>query len=330
MVKKGVSRYLSITGSKESNEIVSYFPISLVWIEGFVRRILSGEEARSVRLGVAVQDHKGEDGFEFTASETILLEKDQGLNWRGTKPWGQIRSGVFSKDKVHEKPRAAWTCEEVCEYVIKPLCMDLRVPYNYILKKSNPTCVSKIEFVGGTFVSYARRMKFTFLVESIRNYFNNVSDPFVWLDIFCANQPKLTEPIVDEDEIKELNDRLLTEGLHTAIAKFENRIIIFDSWQQPMVMQRAWCVWEIYGVQKSGTFIDIATSKSVEDEYLTEGIYDVDTMLNSLSKLDIRHAMCHNADDLETIFGAITTNSSFAEVCTLLVQGVIIIQFEGE
>ena len=77
--------------------------------------------------------------------------------------------------------------------------MKIKAYYTDFLQQANPALVRKEDFNHGTFVSYARRTTFE-LVNALYNYFEN--EPlidrytvFIWMDNFCANQPKLTGPL---------------------------------------------------------------------------------------------------------------------------------------
>ena len=148
-----------------------------------------------------------------------------------SRPYGDVRTGEIAKSVVSPKPRKEWNTEDVAEYIIKQACLADQCTFLEVIEKPSKN-VSRSEYKG-TFVSQAHRCPFADLVDALQHCYTlkkaDIADQYVWLDIFSANQPKLTARNV-EPAVREENERQLTEGLHIAIANFEQRVMCMDKW----------------------------------------------------------------------------------------------------
>lgn len=312
-----MSNYLRASLSEKTNEIVSFKPLSFQWVQGFRDSVLAEEEAAGVEIYVAQEDCNGGKGFDVKKGESVLKVAAAGKKLQVSRPHGAVRAGSLPAKKLRLKPRAEWTCADVCDYVIKPQCMDIESYYTDLLVQKDPSLVRERDFQDGVFVSYARQMRFNDLVDALANLFGNVSSSgvYVWIDLFCANQPKLDEAVTAK-KILDLRYGVLSKGLHHAVGKLDRQVVVFDSWKDPSVLKRAWCVWEIFGVALAHQEIEIAMPEREETAYL-QAIQNIKTfgdVVKSVVAIDVKSAKCYNKKDLEIIHEAISQQSSFAEV----------------
>ena len=205
-----------------------------------------------------------------------------------------------------------WSTEDVAEYVIKRACMKDQCTYLEMIEKPEKN-VSKKNYKG-TFVSQARRCRFADLVGSLEYFYTlkmaDIVEQYVWLDIFSANQPKLTARNV-EPAVRKENERQLTEGLHISIANFKQRVMFMDKWDGAAPLKRAWCVWEIFGVAKAKKPLEIALPESEYDRFIVTLKEDYDSIITKTSAVDVEKAQCFNPADLKAIHKAIREESSF-------------------
>ena len=262
------TNYMRVSLSEKSNRIVSYKAIRLTWVQQFLRDVLSSKRGKNVTLYTAVESSNSNSpgNLRFQVG-TTLLRVGAGSRTGTVKvrlPWGEIKEGDVLESKLRLKPRKEWSCEDVCEYIVKPSCVKRNTHFNTLLREEDKEVVCENDFEAGTFVSYARKTTFVDLVEALTRHFGSQRDnAFIWMDLFCANQLELTKPAVEGD-VKELYEGLLTKGLHHAIARFPSRVIVFDAWSDPAVLKRAWCVWEVFGAARDETELEIAMTS---DEY---------------------------------------------------------------
>ena len=93
-------------------------------------------------------------------------------------------------------------------------------------------------------------------------------------------------------------------------------MIVFDSWQDPRTLKRAWCVWEILGVALAKQEIEIALTEQQARGYIS-AIKSSDSfgeVVQSLVAIDVAKAECSSEKDLKIIHDAIKRGSSFSEV----------------
>ena len=303
--------------TKKNATVVDYRSVNLAWLVDFKDKVFAKELFPEIDLVLAQKDFKSEaSGFYFRKGDTLCVE-DTKFRFFGrtsyvvTKPYGNVRKGEVSRSFVKPKGREEWTTEDVAEYVIKRACEKEECTYLELIQPH--ANVSTREYQG-TFVSHARKCLFADLVGSLEHFYqlqkDDLSNRFVWLDIFSANQPKLTARNV-EPAVRKENERQLTEGLHVAIAKFEQRVMFMDKWDAATPLTRAWCVWEIFGVAKAKKQLEIALPESEYDRFILTLKTDYNSIILKTCAVDVEKAQCFNPVDLEAIHNAIRAQSSF-------------------
>ena len=310
---------------KKQIKVVDYRSVNLAWLIDFKDRVFSKALAPEIKLVVAQGDVGTGSQSEIHKGDTLCVTGETATTYTVSRPYGDVRTGEVAKSAVELKPRYAWSTEDVAEYVIKRACLVDQCTYLELIEKPKEN-VSKKEYKG-TFVSQARCCRFADLVGALEYFYTlkkaDIADQYVWLDIFSANQPKLTARNV-EPAVRKESERQLTEGLHIAIANFEQRVMFMDKWDNAASLTRAWCVWEIFGVVKAKKPLEIALPKSEYDRYISFMVEDFFNVTTKLSKLDVEKAECFSEQDLQMIQSAIRKVSSYAEV-----NGVVMSQLRA-
>ena len=300
---------------KKQIKVVDYRSVNLAWLVAFKDRVFNKELAPEIELVVAREDIGFGSQFEIHEGDTFCVTGETATAYTVSRPYGDARTGEVVKSIVKPKPREDWSTEDVAEYVIKRACLADQCTYLEVIEQPKKN-VSRNEY-RGTFVSQARRCRFADLVGALHHFYTlkqaKIADQYVWLDIFSANQPKLTACNV-EPAVRKENERQLTEGLHIAIANFEQRVMFMDKWDRAAPLTRAWCVWEIFGVAKAKKQLEIALPESEYDRYISFMIRDFFNVKTKLSKIEVEKAECFSEQDLQMIQGAIRKESSYAQV----------------
>ncbi|CAK9114164.1 Kinesin light chain 1, partial [Durusdinium trenchii] len=276
----------------ESKRIVRFQGVALVFLSKVRDDVHSGRAASGLELVVAEEDLSD----AVKAGATIRRE--------GANPDGSFFGEVayvdgaveFLDAQVRPKARADWTTEDVAEQHVLPQTFRQRA---FMLDKIPQALVGPL--FKGVFVSQARQCRFGDLVAALEHHFRG-QDPakvFVWLDVFSANQPLLTNP--DEelpDDVVAQRDSLLTSGLHEAIQRFDERLIFFDKWDDPAPLRRSWCVWEILGAL-SGEHRDLRPvfAPGQDDAFLEVLLDDADKVTQAVADIDTRKATCFKKED---------------------------------
>ena len=293
-------------------KVVDYRSVNLAWLIDFKNRVFSKILAPEIELVVAGEDVATGSHFEVHERDTLCVTGETATAYMVSRPYGDVRTGEIAKSTVAPKPREEWSTEDVAEYVIKRACMEDQCTYLEIIEQPKKN-VSKTAYKGA-FVSQARRCRFADLVGALQHFYTlkqaELADQFVWLDIFCANQPKLTARNV-EPAVRKENERQLAEGLHIAIADFDERVMFMDKWDGATPLTRAWCVWEIFGVAKAKKQLEIALPESEYDRFIVTLKEDYDSIITKTSSVDVEKAECFSPIDLAAIHSAIRQASSF-------------------
>lgn len=302
-------------------KIVDYRSISLQWLMKFRDELMEGTTIASEVVLVVATEDIGTGSFFVEKGETLLVEENvvEDPTLTVSRPYGIVRKGDVSKQSVVLKSRNDWTTEDVCEYVVKHACMRQRWTY---LEKMPSKFVSGEEHKGA-FVSHARKCKFNDLVSALTYYFvlkpgGDVMEQFVWLDVFCVNQPELTAGDSMKPEVRQANEEQLKDGLHVAIAKFEERLLFIDKWDNPTIFTRAWCIWEVFGVVRAKKTLDVALPKSEYDRFIETLSSERESILAKVAKINVEDAECVNQADLEMIRGEILKHASFDKLDKLI------------
>lgn len=303
------------------SEIVRYQGISVAALARIWADIKSGATAPGVRLVVLTSADL--EGHDRASGEKVSLEgrtarliqdpaeDDEPIDaaagesraLRGVVAYveGEV---AFSAADAQEKPRTAWTIEDVCEHVVLPAA------------QSNGGCfwldLLPDADVGrqfrGAFVSQARQCRFGDLAEAVLEHYagKDLSKQYVWLDIFSANQPRLSGADNESPQLLAQRYNLLTKHLHAAIEHFDERLVFFDSWLAPRALQRMWCVWEVYGAVRSRKPLELIFAPDQDDAFVEQVRRDPHAIPSALARFEMRDAQCHSASDQAMITEAVT------------------------
>jgi len=297
-IRKSLSRLSSSKKSKDADGIIHYKGVSVRALKEIRDDLLKqGPRTKSVVLFVSTEETVA-DGVQFREGDTVMRLTDGTFKKPRCKQLVRISADQLSECFV-KKEKRQWTTEDIAEFVVLPASLPTTCFYTDLLDRKD---------VGrpyqGSFVSQARRCAFVGLVNTIAE--NADDDHFVWLDIFSANQPLLTDmdESLPKDEMKRRYD-CLTYGLHDAIDKFDNRFIYFDSWYSPVPLKRTWCVWELYGCARSKKQLQIIFARAEHDDFVDVLLKDPDEITKKLCDIKTEKSECFNTQDKNMIFTAI-------------------------
>lgn len=240
-----------------TKQIIAFRGISLYALQKINNLVQNGTLAKGIELYVATQDLND----EVKIGKTIKLETHgDGDCAFGKAPFTKKKHLVeFHPQRTAVfKPRRDWTTEDVCEYVVMPATQNWKefpTFLDYLSSKAlaefglDDNCIG--EENQGYFVSQSRSCRFAEMVAALEDQMQNEPEEkrFYWLDIFCANQPVLTDRSTLEipPEIDHIRWKVIIFGMHKAVLDFEASTIFIDRWDDPAPLKRSWCVWEIYG-----------------------------------------------------------------------------------
>ncbi|CAK9102754.1 Nephrocystin-3, partial [Durusdinium trenchii] len=289
-----------------SKHVVRFKGVSLAHVCAVLDEVRSGKAAPGVRVLVAKRDLAKDvwAGRAFRDDGFVPYRKS-----------GELQE--YDEADVEERPREDWTIADVCDFVIIPRVTEGERFYTEALPEEDVG-----EPFQGAFVSQARSCRFADLVTALEQHYQG-RDPrkcFVWLDLFCANQPRL---LTEDESVAEERAALLTSGFHVAIEWFDERLFFFDSWSKPKPLTRAWCIWEIFGAIQAGKSMTVIYPTGEEDQFIEALVEDFNAATLAISEMQPQEAECFSPKDLEMIQEAVETSVGWPRLKSMVVAQVV-------
>jgi hypothetical protein len=182
------------------------------------------------------------------------------------------------------------------------------------------------------FVSHAWRYKFLDLISALKYKLGDEAKTEVlWIDLFSNFQRvpfietasaklKKCEEKTEEQRLKDMEEfQWWCGNFRHAIVDIGKTIAVFQPWNDPIPLTRAWCLWEIFITQYSNKFtgkvqFQIAMSRNEEMEFLEKIAADPEYFLSMLSNIDVAKSEATKAEDKDRIFGVINQSIGFQGV----------------
>jgi tetratricopeptide (TPR) repeat protein len=197
-------------------------------------------------------------------------------------------------------------CSEGCSF------SDLLLPYHHIAPETD-SCT-------GLYVCHTVSLNFRDFIDSLAPYVPS-EKPYVWIDIFQ----------LDQHSTKNLRDWQLNH-CHETIARFNHRLIVFDTFDNPSALQKSWTVWELFGIaqqqqqqqnndnsQTTTTNLILPSTECIRfcDTVL---VPDPDKVLLILDHLDVTRAHALSSTDQLQVFQAVDASVGTAVVNSLVLD----------
>ena len=185
-----------------------------------------------------------------------------------------------------ESALASLTTTDVCELFVKPMTLQRRCSMCDLMQDSRSGHVGTAK----CFISHAWKYRFLDVVDSIMDYFsgghNASCDSFVWFDLFSNCQhDTCAKPF--EWWVGTFSNAIKTMG---------SVLMILSPWNNPVPLTRAWCVFELYACESSGSSFDIAMTRSERQHFLDDLNADPIAFYNMYTHIDTHaHARSHAA-----------------------------------
>uniref|UniRef100_A0A7S3LR06 Mbre TPR repeat protein n=1 Tax=Aplanochytrium stocchinoi TaxID=215587 RepID=A0A7S3LR06_9STRA len=296
---------------EDSKEIVRFSGVSLAFLRQFYEDVKAGNLASEVRL-VEASEQLAEDVW---VGRTIRVDAPG----KAYVPYrkSQVLQD-FEESEVKDRPRSEWTIADMCDFVILPRCLKTRCFYQDFLDSSQIG-----EPFQGAFVSQARQSRFEDLVEALENQFDGEDESkiYLWLDIFCANQPLLTDS--ESEEIMKTRYDLLSNNFHAAIKFFDMLVIYFNSWTEPLPLGRAWCIWELYGAARVEKTLQVAMQTDQKQVFLDALTEDSRSATMAITGIKPKNATCFDKDDLKMIQDSVENDVGWTKLKAIVVEQLI-------
>lgn len=139
--------------------------------------------------------------------------------------------------------------------------------------------------------------KFLDVVKAILNFFESERTTIVWLDLFSVNHHR--QPLISVD--------WLCGSFRTTLSHFNRMVLVLSPWQNPIPLNRSWCLWEIYccTVDRSPPMnLEIAMSGKGTKAFLKSLFTSICDIHDAISAIDICNAVASNNDHSRVIRAA--------------------------
>eukprot|EP00300_Choanocystis_sp_HF-7_P016730 c19518_g1_i2.p1 GENE.c19518_g1_i2~~c19518_g1_i2.p1 ORF type:complete len:457 (-),score=65.86 c19518_g1_i2:77-1447(-) len=142
------------------------------------------------------------------------------------------------------------------------------------------------------FISHAWQYRFVDLVSALRHYFGKTHElrtVVIWLDVLSHNQ----HMGLDFDE--------WCDGFFAAIEGFSRTVMVLNPWDNPITLNRSWCLLELYITIKSGATFDVAFLPTEEARFLRELVSGYEVFNQVLASVDVANSEAEKPEDKQKI-----------------------------
>eukprot|EP00298_Acanthocystis_sp_HF-20_P017118 c21670_g1_i1.p1 GENE.c21670_g1_i1~~c21670_g1_i1.p1 ORF type:complete len:777 (+),score=247.00 c21670_g1_i1:165-2495(+) len=242
------------------------------------------------------------EGKRFLSSNNRLHHQDS-LSF----PFLGVRLSVLQDILNHQSFNANMKTSDVCSNIIKPSTQELQCSYSELIQiqQLDQNTNQKVG-PANIFVSHAWQSKFEDTVKSLEVFINdsnnktklNQDTAYFWFDFTCINQHD--GPINHHEWL----DTILLSGI-----KVIGRVIlILPGWDNPIPLERSWCLWEIYcaTISQSTTTISFSFPPYQVNRFINGLLNNFDSLIDHLqSKVDVVNSETFIENDKLMILSAV-------------------------
>jgi tetratricopeptide (TPR) repeat protein len=201
------------------------------------------------------------------------------------------------------------TIKDVCEKLIKPYTKKYLCSYCDFLKATYPEAVG----TPSVYVIHTWKYNFNFLILTLTSHFAKEQDFILWIDLFSINQ----------HISRELSFNFLSVTLKSTIAEIGRSVVLTNSWDEIIPLQRAWCVWELYCTLNGNGILEIAIPVIKQDNFIKAIDSNPEQFLEELSlAIDCFNSQCSDEEDLKIIHKMIEQTINFPALNRLIFNGL--------
>eukprot|EP00808_Paulinella_micropora_P011923 g3054.t1 len=191
------------------------------------------------------------------------------------------------------------TTDDVVRDLVKPATADQKCSYVELLARSQDPQDRAGVATATVFLSHAWKYRFKQVMEAISAHWPNKdnvrSQTFLWFDIFTVNQHQTLT--VDPD--------FWFEAFREIVRTIGRTVLILSPWRNPVPLTRSWCLWEIFCTRLTKASFEICLSPTEVTDFENALVEDLDSILDSLSRIDVKKAEAGKKEDQEKILALV-------------------------
>eukprot|EP00808_Paulinella_micropora_P011515 g70249.t1 len=177
---------------------------------------------------------------------------------------------------------AGATTDDVVRDLVKPATADQKCSYVELLARSQDSQDRAGVATATVFLSHAWKYRFKQVVEAIAAHWpdkdktSTTVDPDFWFEAFREN-----------------------------VRTIGRTVLILSPWRNPVPLTRSWCLWEIFCTRLTKASFEIYPSPTEATDFEHALVKDFDSILDSLSRIDIKKAEAGKKEDQEKILALV-------------------------
>ncbi|ORY52956.1 hypothetical protein BCR33DRAFT_182403 [Rhizoclosmatium globosum] len=259
--------------------------VSLILLNVMERKLIQSK-AHDVRPLAAPIEHKSEPESADTAF-SLLGVKLEFFDYFIDKVCGGV-----------ENVQGLSTTEVNIKY-LQPLTSESKISLCRLYEKS--PLIDKAT----VFVSHAWKFDFLDVVDALKTHAQNNSlgpDTTFWFDLFSNSQhDTATKPF-----------SFWTGTFMTAIKAIGSVVMIMLPWEDPIPLQRAWCIYELYACMETRSEFNVAMPRAERKRFLSQ--VNVKSFNKMLASVKSENSTSFLPDDKEKIHTAIRDSIGFTNL----------------
>ena len=142
----------------------------------------------------------------------------------------------------------AKTTTDICEDFVKLFTKEHQLSYCEMMNTNGNSNVG----VATVFISHAWKYEFLDVVDALKDHVHHNHEIIIWFDLFSNNQHKAVS----------LPFSWWANTFKSAIGDFKHTVIILAPWNNPIPLQRGWCLFEVYCTIITGSRFEVAQAMS--------------------------------------------------------------------
>ena len=212
---------------------------------------------------------------------------------------------------------ATMTTSDVCKLLVHSPSPTINMSYcDWLQQQGHTTAANGQPSVGHAryFVSHAWQYRFVDVVATILYFHSGLEKSeqqagvYFWFDVFSVNQfsaPKLSHA-------------WWSTTFLSAIEQFGQTLLVLMPWDKPVLLTRAWCLWEIYATIKTQSTLHVGFPPN-EMAAFRRGI-ETDHMrcIEEMAALDVSQGKAFREEDRAMIMQAIVEHVGVEAMNTLV------------
>jgi len=176
------------------------------------------------------------------------------------------------------------------------------------LKNENSVHVGQ----ANVFVSWSLSTPIKTLLNALNGYLQQhndleENDTFFWVCDYVIQQNDVAT------DLKRLKD--CVEGINRTV-------LLLEPWDAPEPLKRAHCIKEVYHTQRSEATFEVVMSTEQQKSFDNALLFDFQSIVSAMSKVDIKEAKCRNPKDQKAILDELNNDVGYSK-CNKLVIGLL-------